>query len=661
MPGNIMRLRLSQRGLLLVSLPLIWQLTLVCGLYLVNQATQQYMERCESTAEITRIAAQWAVANSALSTRLDMSLQSGLPIDQHCLGYLGQMELICQKMKDVELGHADFMAHRNSLWRTVSETVDRVDFPEFRNGQIRMAPARGKTNKPAAPLGHYLTLSTATRQIADSIADLQRNLTSTSAPAETRQRKLLQFEYRQPSRDYSIGIGEHPDGHQSFVFSSAYRLNERICWTVLLIVASVINLLLLVSLGWFFNYHIVKRLAIMQENSLRMAKGLELQPALPGSDEIAQVDQAFHSMAEAIEEATRFQRGMMENAGDLICFLDGNGRILAANPAAADMIGYRPDELVNIWLADLVVSNDQEVLAQKLLDAIEGDVPPFEIQLKGRNGSTVDTLWSVRWSESEGTSLCVVHDISAKKAAQRLQTEVVQMVGHDLRSPLFSISGFHEMLEQGMLGKLSSQAEQLLAAAQRSTTRMLQLINDLLDIERIDSQKLILNKTTIDLSKLFDEAVAVVAQSAANKSVHIEKQTTSLQIFADEQRLLQILVNLLSNAIKFTPPGNGVLLSAEKGYGSVRVNVADTGRGIPADKIAHVFERFVQLTAGDSKVERGTGLGLTICKALVELHGGDIRVASSEATGTTFTFGIPDPDESVEPTLESFSKGAPTC
>jgi signal transduction histidine kinase len=170
---------------------------------------------------------------------------------------------------------------------------------------------------------------------------------------------------------------------------------------------------------------------------------------------------------------------------------------------------------------------------------------------------------------------------------------------------------------------------------------MTTLINDLLDMDRLEAGMLVLNKSNISLSTSFDQAIHSVKPIADKRDVEIVVVPSDVTVLADPDRVIQVLVNLLSNAVKFSAQGGKVTLSALGTTSGVEISVADEGRGIPPNMLDSIFDRFRQVRASDAQESRGTGLGLAICKALVELHGGTILVRSEIGKGSVFTFTLP--------------------
>jgi PAS domain S-box-containing protein len=409
-----------------------------------------------------------------------------------------------------------------------------------------------------------------------------------------------------------------------------------------IIIFLFVNVAITLALARFLRNDIISRLNILTDNSYRLASRKQLHEPQRGEDEITQVDHTFHRMAEALEEAARKESAIIENAVDVICSLDARGTFLAVSPASKKVFGYTPAEMIGSKLVRLVVPDDFDRALLEFQKVMQGgSAPPIETRVVRKDGAVVDTLWSAHWSKAEGSMFCVAHDITERKKAEQIKQEVLAMVSHDLRTPLATVRSFLEMLETGMFGDLSERGQHLLKVADRSTLRMLTLIKDLLDIERMEAGMLELHKQAISLESVLNQSVQSIQSLAAEKKVQLEVVPTSATVEADEDRLVQVTINLLTNAIKFSQAQGTVRLCASESNDWVEIAVKDHGRGIPRTKIKRIFDRFKQVESSDATEKGGTGLGLAICKALVELHGGTIKVESEEGHGSTFTFRIP--------------------
>jgi PAS domain S-box-containing protein len=403
-----------------------------------------------------------------------------------------------------------------------------------------------------------------------------------------------------------------------------------------------ISLVLSIVAAWYVSHGLTKRIGNVSANSLRLARNQTLAPPLKGSDEIAQLDHTFHQVASLLAQAAQRERALIENASEIICSIDKSTRISSINAASAPVLGYEPEELWGKFFVDIV----EPSLVKETLNQVDSLVAglssqPFEARLKSKSGRLVDVLISARWNEGEQSLFCVIHDTTAQKDAERMKQEVIAMVTHDLKTPLTTIRHVLELLEDGKGGALNSTGLQLLDRADSASLAMLTLISDLLELEKIEAGMLSLSKSDVDLQAVFEECRQVVAGLSERKSVPVEIRSTDMRVNVDADRLLQILSNLVSNAIKFSPAGRPVILEAEIAGAAAVVHVKDHGRGIPADLVDSVFNRFTQVKPADAKVQAGTGLGLAICKALVELHGGTIWANSVEGEGSTFSFQIP--------------------
>ncbi|MGH8508591.1 MAG: CHASE domain-containing protein [Gammaproteobacteria bacterium] len=232
-------------------------------------------------------------------------------------------------------------------------------------------------------------------------------------------------------------------------------------------------------------------------------------------------------------------------------------------------------------------------------------------------------------------------DVTERLEAERMKDEFVSIVSHELRTPLTSIRGALGLLATGSLGRLNDKGRQMLAIAVSNTDRLVRLINEILDLQRMESGRVTIELQQCDAAALVREAVELLEPLAAKAGVAICALLPSHNLRADPDRLVQVLTNLLDNAIKFSERGASVYVKAEINQDYVVMSVKDQGRGIPADKLDRIFERFQQVDASDSRQMGGTGLGLAICESIVQQHGGRIWAESELGSGSTFFFTLP--------------------
>jgi len=324
--------------------------------------------------------------------------------------------------------------------------------------------------------------------------------------------------------------------------------------------------------------------------------------------------------------------------------INDRGVIELINPQTERMFGYKFEDLVGKHVSLLLPKSTEfaettfeESLISKLVGRVkeveglrlDGDVFPVELTFEN-------------YITAEGERFLVnMLDVSERHEVERLKREFVSTVSHELRTPLTAIRGSLGLLALGALGDLTEKAHKVVKIAERNSIRLINLINDLLDIEKLEAGKLELAVDETALAPIVERSVESVRAVAEQYGIRIEVQNLDATVFADGDRLVQVLVNLLSNGIKYSPREDVILLTVEDEPEQVRVRVTDHGRGIPPDLKEKIFERFQQVEVADAKQKGGTGLGLAICKAIVEQHKGEIGVESEEGKGSTFWFSIP--------------------
>jgi PAS domain S-box-containing protein len=234
-------------------------------------------------------------------------------------------------------------------------------------------------------------------------------------------------------------------------------------------------------------------------------------------------------------------------------------------------------------------------------------------------------------------------DITDRREIEQMKNEFISVVSHELRTPLTSIRGSLGLIAGGVTGKLPARTQSMIDLALRSTDRLVRLINDILDIEKIESGKMNFQMKPLELVSVVEQALEATRAYGDRLGVPFifEGNAAGSQINGDVDRITQVLANLLSNAAKFSPPGVPVVVSMSRKEGKVRVCVTDRGRGIPDEFRNRIFQKFSQADSSDTRLKGGTGLGLNISKAIVEKHGGTIGFASEAGAGTTFFFELP--------------------
>lgn len=410
---------------------------------------------------------------------------------------------------------------------------------------------------------------------------------------------------------------------------------------VIIKVGIVLQVLLLVCITLWMRNDISTRISALRENLTRFAEQKPLYPRVGGKDEIARLDAAFHKMVETVVDAANKKKAIFDNASDVICRVDEKQNVLAVNKACETVLGYEPQDLMGRSI-ESIIDNDRGQ-ARKQFSSFHGEKQEqFEVRVRRKNGSVVETLWSVQWSEAERSFFCVLHDITARKQADRLRQEILQMVSHDLRTPLATVSGFFEMAEEGFVGNLSEEGMKDVAGCLTASASMVELIRNLLDIEKIEAGMLELEKRNLPLVELFVQAIGAAAARAEEREVSIQApEDVAWNVFVDEDRCVQVLTTLIKGAINASTPGSSIVVDAcTTGDDLVEIVVIDRGERFSDEVAQLIFDPFAQVSLQGQAHTRDSGMGLAVCKALIELQGGSIRFTSDEEANR-FTFTLP--------------------
>jgi len=350
---------------------------------------------------------------------------------------------------------------------------------------------------------------------------------------------------------------------------------------------------------------------------------------------------------ELLKDSEARVRLIIESMPVGLLIVDERGYIEMTNVQTDVMFGYSYEDLLGEHLSILFAdqfANRPDSLSE-VVAKFSGRVT--DLDARRPDGSTLQVEFSLTEFTLHGTKkiLAVMMDVSERHAVERLKKQLVAMVSHDLRTPLTMIQNTLMILGAQYLGTLEPKAAQLVQAAESETERLIEMINSLLDIEKMQSGTLEMDMTPISLDSIISRSVTVVAHAAEKQRVALEAGLTGCEVVADGAKLVQVLINLLANAIKFSPRDGKVSVNCEQDGDWLQIAVSDQGRGIPSSQTELIFERFHQVEVSDRTEKGGTGLGLAICKSIVEAHGGSIGVKSEVGHGSTFWFKIPSPEQ----------------
>lgn len=392
----------------------------------------------------------------------------------------------------------------------------------------------------------------------------------------------------------------------------------------------------------FFNRDVSRRIEKITDNSERLANGEQLTLPDQGDDEIAKLDQVFHDVWIVLRQSAERERALFENAVDIICAIDGAGQITRVNQAFERRFGYERSTVVGNCMVDYLVEEDREGFARFLGVAMSEEILSHHTEKRMRtiDGDIQHMEWSVKWDGNEQSFFCIIHDITARKELEKAKQEFFSMVSHDLRSPLTSIRVSLGMFLAGVFGQLPEKGVTRIRAMDTSIDRLIRLINNLLDSEKLDAGKFDLSVKPVNTSHLVKAAVEAVQGMADAGEVQLKVSGDDMVVSADSDRIIQVLTNLVSNAIKFSPPKSAVEIRTLERGDFAEIRVIDKGKGIPLEKQSQLFKRFRQVDSQGEVEKKGTGLGLAISKAIVDAHDGTIGVDSEEGQGCAFWFRL---------------------
>ncbi len=431
------------------------------------------------------------------------------------------------------------------------------------------------------------------------------------------------------------------------------ELKKRRDATKQLLVAGVgVNILGAILLGIFFIRSITSRLKVITDNSERLRRKEELHPPMKGGDEIAQLDATFHEMADSLRGEEELLRASEQQVKSMIdqmpvgLLVTRDTGIEFANPMAQRLFKYSHGEIIEKSLGELFAASSESdtEAASSISNWLEDRALDHVVELKAfkSNGEEFPVEFSMSDVSLGRASrrLAMVLDVTERFEVQKMRREFVAMVSHELRTPLNSVSGFLQLLPLGVFGKLNDEAISQVETADKNIDNLIGLINDLLDLEKMEAGKMDLSRTSSLLEDIVDQSINDISDAANEREISPYFEGCEIEIKGDADRLQQCITKVLSFMISFTPPGATINISAEKERGgSITIKISSQLLTIPEDLLETIFERFQQL---DLPGGRGsTGLGLPLAKTIVEQHDGAIQIESSDSKGTTFLIHLP--------------------
>src|SRR5579862_1478786 len=357
------------------------------------------------------------------------------------------------------------------------------------------------------------------------------------------------------------------------------------------------------------------------------------------------------------------RRRIFETSLDMILVVDRKGNVLRVSPSSAATLGYEPAEMVGRNAVEFVHPDDLESIRTEMRNArCGGLIRDLATRYAHKNGGVVMLSWSGVWSEPEQCHFFIGRDVTRQKRIERMKDEFIATVSHELRTPVTTIAGPLNLLVSGAAGELPERAKRLVTMAHNNSARLAFLVNDIIDIEKIESGKMLFNFERIDAKRLVEQAIEANRGLADKFGVPVRLHTDvgEAPMRTDGARLMQVLTNLLSNAVKFSPEDGEVTVTIEMRDDHVRIAVRDRGPGIPDDYKTLIFNKFAQVEATNSRLNGGNGLGLSIVRETMIRLGGSVDHLPAPSRGSIFYVDVPrwNAVATSKPALESSADAA---
>ena len=393
-------------------------------------------------------------------------------------------------------------------------------------------------------------------------------------------------------------------------------------------------------------------IALSQGELLENLEGVVAERTAKLRQEISERTKAEAALRHSEEQLRLIANGLPV----LIAYVDRQQHYRFNNQAYQTWLGLSPPEIYDRHLLQVHGAEEYEQIRQYVNTALKGETVTYERDLLLQDGCvhslSITYIPHLQQQDRVQGFFALTNDISDRKAIERMKDEFISVVSHELRTPLTSIHSSLKILATGKLGSLSDRGERMLKIADEQTERLVHLVNNVLDLQRIQSGKITMNKQACQASELMLEAVQTLKTLAQQQDIQLSVRPSNFIVWADRDYILQTLTNLVSNAIKFSPHNSTVVLSTaispqqnpsprQQSNSYITFAVRDRGQGIPQDELETIFERFQQVDSSDSRKKGGTGLGLAICRQIVEGHGGRIWAESCLEQGSTFYFTLP--------------------
>ena len=343
-----------------------------------------------------------------------------------------------------------------------------------------------------------------------------------------------------------------------------------------------------------------------------------------------------------LERSFRLTKHVVTSVSEAIIVTDEFGRADLVNPAARRLFGIAMDHDETNDARRVLDENYPEI--HELISTHSDDIArrrSFTIDVDTSNEKKILEISAAPLDGPLHGNVLVIRDITSALSLLEMKTRFISIVSHEIRTPLTSLAGSLDLLDAGVVGVLPTQAAELVNVAQESTSRLVRLVNDVLDLDRLESQRVDLTLGEQTSDTLIAEVFRSLQPQASRKRVRLVAEPAPDTFVADHDRFVQVLLNLIQNALKFSPPSSTIVVASLRVKNEIQFVVDDEGRGIPADALDGIFEPFAQVETSDDRRNSGTGLGLAISRGIIHRHRGRIWAENRSPVGSRFIFTLP--------------------
>ncbi|MFA6208102.1 MAG: HAMP domain-containing sensor histidine kinase [Candidatus Obscuribacterales bacterium] len=602
---------ISVKGCLLIVCPLLVQVFLSAGLLSLEQAAQQAEKAERRSKEILVRITEFQKSNYDMvqSTVLFTSFAR----EQYRQTALAKQVELAWRLKTLEAALKEQPEQADNMKKLSQATNEYMT--RFR--QILIMLGEGNT-RYAAVLA---------RDLRDCILVDRNNIAQINE-------KIIRLEQER--------LSNSPD--------SSIRLRDD--QRRLIFVGIALNFLAGLIASFFFFKDIASRIAKIYADTRSYAAQKPMQPVLEGNDEISQLDRSLHEMANQLTSSQERETAMLANAGDVIFTLTSGLTMSAAGGASQLLWGSSPQDLLGTRFIALIDSQDETRVRDLLHDLEPDQRTSFFAVLNVRDHSRVEFQINASRSRDGQSIYCVARDVSEARRIERAKQEFVNMLSHDLRTPLMSQLTFLELLSTGNYGELSEKGAKRARSVANNLKVCAGLVDDFLDIEQMETGKFELRKESCEVTKLIVSALDLVADLAQARGIEIVVENIpAISVMADERRVVQVIQNFVSNAIKYGAKNESLIqiesrLVHDPKNPQIEIAVMDNGPGLPLELKDRLFDRYASHTQLSSPSSRASlinsnGLGLAICKEIIQAHGGTLGGENRAEGGCKFWFRLP--------------------